>query len=209
MSRLFWVAFSTMLLLGVGLAISCGDDDDDDDNDALDDVADDDNDDNDDNDYDIDDDDTCNGITGDVWTDPASGLTWQTRPAESDLEWEAAIGDCQASTVDGGDWRLPTVSELRTLIRGCPETEPGGACGVTDSCLELECCNDACSACDPSNYPDKGCFAPEELPYECETYWSSSEFTDIAEFAWIVIFGSGIVTGTDKESKAPVRCVRD
>ena len=68
---------------------------------------------------------------GEVCTDGDTGLVWQKEPTGDYMVWEDAQAHCDALSLDGfDDWRLPSISELRTLIRGCPETKSDGSCGV-------------------------------------------------------------------------------
>ena len=55
------------------------------------------------------------------YTDPASHLTWSSR-SKSSLYWYDAAKYCK-DLVEGGsnNWRVPTIDELKTLIRNCPE----------------------------------------------------------------------------------------
>ena len=55
------------------------------------------------------------------YTDPASHLTWSSR-SKSSLYWYDAAKYCR-DLVEGGsnNWRVPTIDELKTLIRNCPE----------------------------------------------------------------------------------------
>ncbi len=77
-----------------------------------------------------------------VWTDPSSGLTWWADCAQ-DVDHPGAVAFCEALDAGGfGDWRLPTISELRTLFLGCPALETGGECGITDDCLDYALCRD-------------------------------------------------------------------
>lgn len=67
----------------------------------------------------------------------------------SDLSWYDAVSWCENLEEKGySDWRLPTISELRTLIQNCPASEVGGECEVSDICLagtiDLWC--DGCDA---------------------------------------------------------------
>ena len=148
--------------------------------------------------------------TGGTWTDPGSGLTWQNPPAESSMEWQDAMDYCEVLTLDGHvDWRLPTISELRSLLRGCPETETGGSCGVDDGCLSNSCWSDPCASCSSYGGPDDGCYRPVEAEGPCSWLWSSSSREDLDGWAWYVYFDNGSVHYDYKDDYYfYVRCVR-
>ena len=166
------------------------DDDVTDDDDATDDDDDDDNDD-------------------DVWTDSSTSLMWQ-KDSDCCYNWANAKSYCQDLDWGGyDDWRFPTISELRTLIRGCTETETGGSCGVTDGCLGSSCLNSPCNGCGSGGGPASGCYWPAELTGECMWYWSSSTVSDQVGKAWYVNFDEGYVSKfSDTYDNANVRCVR-
>ena len=141
-----------------------------------------------------------------TWTDTATGREWQIEPAEGGMGWEEAKRHC-ASLGEG--WRLPTVGELRSLIRGCSRTRTGGGCRVTDRCLPWSGCrNDDCGGCDPPGGPDDGCFWPRELAGTCIWYWSSSPDEDRPRRAWYVFFGSASVNVNGVLGEMLVRCIR-
>ncbi len=143
------------------------------------------------------------------WTDTVTGYTWQDTPAGDTMTWQGAIDYCNNLRFDGhSDWRLPTISELRSLIRGCPATEAGGSCGVTDSCLSYSSCwNDPCSGCSGGG-PAGGCYWPDGMKGPCSYYWSSSEREDLSYNAWFVGFNAGSVDSYGKVNRNDVRCVR-
>ncbi len=94
---------------------------------------------------------------GPTWLDPDTGLMWQRYPPGHFYLRANHNGDaeklCHRLNIWrwGGydDWRPPTISELRSLIWGCPLTEsrPNSPCKADDSCC----------------YPEKaGCFCQEK-----------------------------------------------
>ena len=177
-----------------------GDDDDIDNRDVDDDYTTTDDDDN-----DSDDDDTS--IEDGVWVDETSGLMWENRDYNAYLyRWDKAKSYCQ--NLNSGvydDWRMPTISELRSLIRGCEGTETKGACCVTDSCLDSNCWNESCFSCLSSH----GCYWPSELKGECDHYWSKSAVADVGGDAWGVNFDYGYIYNNSMSGSGNVRCVRD
>lgn len=151
---------------------------------------------------------TCQG---EVCIDSVTGLIWQNDDAYS-RTWREANRDCPDLDGLGGfhGWRLPTISELRSLIRGCPATETGGECGVTDDCLGWsECSSDACRSCDLAEGPGiEGRYCPEDLEGDGSIYWSSSEQTDgESSNAWTVVFHNGDVSDNGVHGVYDVRCV--
>lgn len=57
-------------------------------------------------------------VKGTIWTDPLTGLTWQVNPASRKMKLKSAKSHCQNLSLGGNtDWRLPTKSELASLIR--------------------------------------------------------------------------------------------
>ena len=149
---------------------------------------------------------------GDIWTDPTTGLTWQNPPAEGDMGWSAAKDYCASLPLDGGGWHLPAINELRSLIRGCPNTVAGGACGVTDSCLEPLCWDEALcksAACTGLSGPANGMYWPAGMQGDDFVFWSSSHFTEESVNAATINFGYAWVQGSDsKSNEEQVRCVR-
>jgi hypothetical protein len=146
-----------------------------------------------------------------TWTDPQSDLMWQVVQTGGAMSWSAAKSHCVGLRLGGyNDWRLPTISELRSLIRGCPATKEGGSCGVTDSCLNNDCMSFAkkigCGGCSADGGPAVGGeYWPSELTGEGAWYYSSSSVSDRAG-VWGVDFDSGFVGYSPVDSHA--RCVR-
>ena len=151
------------------------------------------------------------GNSGDTWTDPTSGLTWQVSPPTDRYDWYEAKSYCDSLSLGGhSDWHLPTIGELRTLIRGCPATETGGSCNVEEGdCLEWSCRDDSCSGCGfKDGQGEGGMYWPDEVEGDCCWYWSSSPVEDNDDDAWDVRFSSGNVNSGFYYTKR-VRCVRD
>jgi hypothetical protein len=160
------------------------------------------------NSVDDDNDSADDDVVGETWTDSSSGFTWQVTPSDASLTWSDAISYCETLSLAGGGWHLPTISELRTLIRGCDGTTINGSCGVVDSCLESSCQDASCLSCSSGGGPNDGCYAPPELSNECNWYWSSSSVSDDSSYAWIVKLsnaGVGVVIVSDS---GEARCVR-
>jgi hypothetical protein len=124
------------------------------------------------------------------------------------MGWSAATAYCTGFMAPGyaGSWRLPTIGELRSLVRDCPATETGGACGVTDTCVDDVCLNAACGEC-----PARGGtpYWPGGLAGNVNDYWSSSNYADTGgTHAWYVDFYRGQVDRLLTVGSAYVRCVR-
>ncbi|MBM4355849.1 MAG: DUF1566 domain-containing protein, partial [Deltaproteobacteria bacterium] len=132
-------------------------------------------------------------------------------PTGGDTSWENAKSHCSRLVLDGGGWRLPTIGELRSLIRGCPATEAGGSCSVKKgACLARSCRDDSCNGCGNFGGPANGCYWPHYIQGACTLYWSSSPVGDDDGYAWHVFFNSGLVYDGYffVSSGSPVRCVR-
>jgi len=150
---------------------------------------------------------------GETCTDPVTGLVWQLTDTGS-LSWSEARDHCEAKELAGEtDWRLPTISELRSLIRGCAATETGGSCGVTDGCRDTAICEDSsCVGCSSGGGPAfGGCYWPDAFSWlggSCSYYWSSTTVEGDPSRAWIVRFSEGPVYDQQVVQDKRVRCVR-
>jgi hypothetical protein len=118
---------------------------------------------------------------------------------------------CSALNICGfNDWTVPTISELRSLVRGCPSIATGGTCAVTDTCLDTSC-DVGCTLCDNSAGPgSSGCYWPEGINGPCSLYWSSSVYLDSARQSYryrYIDFTNGNLWSCDPSDANYVRCV--
>jgi len=130
---------------------------------------------------------------------------WSSR-SEKPMDWYDAKYYCDNLNEDGYyDWRLPTISELRTLVKGCFRTESDGPCGVRDSCRAGICWTSSCFA---SDYPHDSSGYYSKLG-DAECLWSKSEKVFESRHVWLLCFGSAWINHEGKlESSHYVRCVR-
>ena len=143
------------------------------------------------------------------WTDLTSDLTWQNPPAGWTMKWSEAVFYCDNLTLAAhSDWRLPTIGELRSLIRGCPATVSGGICEVDDDCLLQSCVYGPNCYCDPGGGPAAGCYWPNEVQGNCGSYWSSSGVADNANFCFSVQFHGHDIGPDNCLASQSARCVR-
>ena len=100
------------------------------------------------------------------WNDPATNLTWQDpqkdayTPDDPGLGQQDALRYCEELVLGGyDDWRLPNIDELRTIVRGNPNTMTGGDCPVHDGSSKADMKNPACSPVPDYQGPgDGGCY---------------------------------------------------
>lgn len=192
MKSFYFFAIMAALFLGFGVFVSCGGNDD----------------------NDIGDDDENNSSNDDLVdngdktaTDTDTGLMWQINAPGSDMDLDEAVNYCnKLSLATYDDWHLPSINELRTLIRGCPFTEPNGACDVTDSCTNPYSCYDSnCGGCYTSEGPANGCYWPNVMQGYCGWYYTS---TGYGNHSYIVDFRDGALQGVVDIYSCYVRCVR-
>lgn len=148
-----------------------------------------------------------------AWYDETSGLTWQVQPSSDGVLPTNAASYCEELTLYGGGWHLPTIDELRTLIRGCASTEPKGTCNVSeDDCLSSSCPAKSCDGCAELQGPgDGGMYWPSGLQGGCCWYISSSTVKDLYVMPWSVSFDTGEVgynVGISIIQDFNIRCVR-
>ncbi len=149
--------------------------------------------------------DTTDGDTTDgdapealTWTDPTTGYVWQ-KADFAYVQWNPAKTHCDDLVLDGhDDWHLPSIDELRTLIRGCPATQTGGSCNVKDGdCLTVYCKDNSCVGCGDGNGPDPQTgYWPDEMDGGRVLVWSSTAEVipeKLGPYAWLVNFYYGAV----------------
>ena len=101
-----------------------------------------------------------------------TNLKWQT-DTSGYVHLDTAAAYCTLLYAQSQrDWRVPTITELRTLVTGCTATAMGGPCNVHDSlCVADDCRLAICDGCDRR---DDDCYRVPGLDGGCSEYWSST-----------------------------------
>jgi hypothetical protein len=150
---------------------------------------------------------SCGGATGAGLASPEAknvhwtkidGLEWSDKAAQK-LGWLGAKAYC-----DGIGGRLPTLSQLRSVIAECPSTQAGGSCPAADSCLESKCRTNACTGCAEASDGHYSKLGDNDMNF----LWSGSGVEDKVGNAWLVFPNSGNVNYFTGMVQSLVRCVR-
>jgi hypothetical protein len=148
------------------------------------------------------------------WCDETTSLCWQLGVKQAD--WNEAIAHCDALSLGGhDDWYLPSVDELRSLIRGCPATETDGECPIVDGSGNDEVV-DECEGCIIAEGPQstKGCYWDDGMGEFCffpeGDNWSSSQDVEYSPSnrAWRIGFDEADIDSSLKTNLYNARCVR-
>ena len=114
-----------------------------------------------------------------TWKDLKTGLEWQCE-SPGEMTWQAALDYADSLSLDGKkDWRLPTLSDLETLL--------------DRSVL----------------YYELRPIVREDVPFrDTRSYWTATTFEDHTHNAWIIMFDGAYVLSYYKSNAYHVRCVR-
>jgi hypothetical protein len=140
-------------------------------------------------------------------------LCWQVPMNDSAMTWEAAIAYCDTLVLGGYDnWRLPSIEDIRTIIRGCKATATGGACAVKPN-EPAENWEAGCKGCAKLEGPSpNGCYTNKEFgACEKKTFYTSGstgtgDLSDQTRYPIHVNFATGAF-GIDAATGL-ARCVR-
>lgn len=151
---------------------------------------------------------TCECNHGSLWNGDdcqsltINGLRWSAKKEKK--IWEEAITYCAELEEDGlTDWRLPTISELRTLVRNCDKTAPGGSCGITDECTQHSSCWSAdCSGCYDAEIKTN-VFGDDPNIF----FWASQKDDEIGQALTMQYYSGSIGYLTLENGQGYARCV--
>ncbi|HSA33006.1 MAG TPA: DUF1566 domain-containing protein [bacterium] len=133
-------------------------------------------------------------MTNKQWSQEKSGIT----------QYDAIVY-CEDLVEEGhDDWRLPTISELRSLIKDCSKTALGGSCRASDGCLSSSCWSFDCDGC-----PEEEEDVTHSRLDDSSEFWSSSLVSELPDMAWEIFFQNGGVYHANRDDEINARCVRD
>lgn len=138
--------------------------------------------------------------------DPVRGKLWALSQPEAPLNQADAATYCGALDLGPhGNWRLPSIEDLRALVVDCATTAEGGACGIEDLCTDPDLCGGPeCEGCASNGGGIHGCYWP--FPgQECgPSLWSS---TPSPTGFWGIDYADASVRSSPASELRDVRCV--
>jgi len=154
-----------------------------------------------------------------VFYDHIFGLMWAKAKTDPMLYQDAEryCEELKIGKID--DWRIPTITETRSLIMGCASTNTKGKCAVHDACFYPDCQTEQCKGCEMGKGTgDENLYWQPRIwehtsGWSKGFFWSSTEKKEVTgeggakKEYWTVSFVTGAVEGKESEIWGHVRCV--
>ncbi|MEK7703551.1 MAG: DUF4215 domain-containing protein [Myxococcota bacterium] len=152
----------------------------------------------------------CRNECPEGYYDAAIDLCWENPQGAANGVQVAAQTYCAAlASTSGKAWRVPQISDLRSLVRSCATSALGGACpidDVSDSGDSVPSCNGCVTNAGPGV---GGCYWPSEMGACADNLWSASVITDQTTYVWVVRFSDALIAPASTTYDNDARCVRD
>jgi flagellar biosynthesis GTPase FlhF len=127
-----------------------------------------------------------------------NGLMWEKETRK--MNWNDAMEYAKNLRLGGySDWRLPTVDELKEVVRSCGGTSVEHSDKNFYSILDKNKANFSYQSC----YKNKG-FKNDDWYW----YWGSTSISGGTDYGWLVDFDNGGVYYYRKDGNDYLRCVR-
>ena len=128
------------------------------------------------------------------------GVEWSAFPVHN-KNWNTAAQYC-SSLNEGGysDWRLPTIDEMRSIVVNCPDTQPSGACVISNS-------TGALTKHDYNKKKCSGCRKGRPRLNGSGWFWTSSGMPGTNHY-WVMSFKNTRISHSNMNALANVYCVR-
>ena len=124
--------------------------------------------------------------------DPEHKLYWSEKTTVNNIE--AGISHCKYKVTEGlSGWYLPTISELRTLVKNCDKIAPNGICPIVDETSAMESFND-CRCDGAENYSKFG---------DTDELFSATQ--PDPDHVWEINFESGELAD-ERDTGGTIRC---
>ena len=130
-------------------------------------------------------------------------LLWERGCSRATLVWEKAKKRCDELVLAGkSNWRLPTIVELRSLIRGCNGED---LCGNLSVPIDCEYCDEGKGPAEKGWYMQKGVWKNPEYPW----FWSSTVLPGYPAYHYSIWYLGGFVGHYHNSEVYHSRCVHD
>ena len=158
-------------------------------------------------------------VQGNEVIDHVTGYIWQKGQSTEKLTYEQAVSYCDNLVInDITHWSIPTIDQLRTIVRGCPNTMTGGKCPISEACANSYTCrpSDYCDGCqekkDKTAYLEQGIWDTTDIKISSIIYYSSTIETDGKITVWgLQISNAVLFAGNSKDNinaAAYVKCIK-
>lgn len=147
-----------------------------------------------------------------IYQDPDTNFEWMKNAVQcpDPLSPETYCNDLVLEGKD--DWRLPSISELRTIIKDDPVLKTGGTCHITDECAVLNNCGMTPECQTVYGGPNVCIFDTANFSFistELPNTLSSTVYPDGRRFVLSFCKSPKGITATQNNPTGMIRCVRN